>query len=61
MQWGGATKAWNSATVIGTLVGFGLMTVAFAGIQVWQGEKASLVPRILKRRVIAGVCVFVFL
>ncbi|KAF9887633.1 hypothetical protein FE257_009726 [Aspergillus nanangensis] len=60
MQWGGATKAWNSASVIATLVAFGLLTLAFAGVQLWQGEKASLVPRILKRRVIAGVCVFVF-
>ncbi|KAL4867995.1 hypothetical protein BDV12DRAFT_186274 [Aspergillus spectabilis] len=60
MQWGGATKTWNSADMIGTLVGFGLMSVAFAGMQIWQGEKASLIPRILRRRVIAGLSIFVF-
>lgn len=61
MQWGGVTKAWNSADVIGTLVGFFLLIIAFSGVQIWQGEKASLIPRIFKKRVIAGVSIFVFL
>ena len=61
MQWGGVSKAWNSADVIGTLVGFFLLVIAFAGVQIWQGEKASLIPRIFKKRVIAGVSIFVFL
>lgn len=61
MQWGGATKSWGSGAVVGTLVAAGVLTVIFVGVQIWQGEMASLVPRILKRRVIYGICTFVFL
>ncbi|RFU34012.1 hypothetical protein B7463_g2269, partial [Scytalidium lignicola] len=36
MQWGGASKAWNSSDVIGTLVGFVLLTALFICIEIWQ-------------------------
>lgn len=61
MQLGGITKPWNSADVIGTLVGFGVLILAFAIMQIWRGEQASLIPRILRRRVVAGISTFVFL
>lgn len=61
MQVGGTSKAWSSADVIGMFVGFALLVLCFIAVQIWQREKASIVPRILKTRVVAGVCMFVFL
>lgn len=61
MQWGGTTKAWNTPHVVGTLVGWCLLTIAFVVVQWLQGEKASLVPRLIKGRIVAGVSMFVFL
>ncbi|OQE34804.1 hypothetical protein PENCOP_c015G07905 [Penicillium coprophilum] len=60
MQWGGITMPWNSANVIGLLVGFGLLTLALVASQFLQGERAALAPRLIRPRVIYGVCVFVF-
>ncbi|KAM3516796.1 hypothetical protein NHJ13051_009571 [Beauveria bassiana] len=60
MQVAGTSKAWNSSKVIGLFVGFGLCVFCFIGVQIWQGERASIVPRILKTRIIAGICTFVF-
>ncbi|KAM0664321.1 hypothetical protein ACQRIU_006904 [Beauveria bassiana] len=60
MQVAGTSKAWNSSEVIGLFVGFGLCVFCFIGVQIWQGERASIVPRILKMRIIAGICTFVF-
>ncbi|KAK2764510.1 hypothetical protein FQN54_009205 [Arachnomyces sp. PD_36] len=59
LQWGGLTKAWNSPTVIGLLVGWLLLSVCFAANEWWQGDRALVVLRILKVRSIAGVCGFV--
>jgi hypothetical protein len=61
MQWGGISKPWSSPDVIGTLVGFGIMTILFGVVQWRSGERASLVMRLLKQRTIAGLCTFIFL
>jgi MFS transporter, DHA2 family, glioxin efflux transporter len=61
LQWGGVTKSWNDSTVIGTLIGFGLIMILFIFIQWWNGERAILVGRILKHRPIYVSMVFVFL
>jgi len=29
LQWGGVAKPWGSADVVGTLVSFGVLTIAF--------------------------------
>ncbi|KAI9706192.1 MAG: hypothetical protein M1820_004953 [Bogoriella megaspora] len=51
MQWGGITKSWANSTVIGTLIGFGLITIAFIVYEYTVAHKvALLVPPILKRR-----------
>ncbi|TKA81270.1 hypothetical protein B0A49_00224 [Cryomyces minteri] len=52
LQWGGVSKAWKSADVIGTLVGFSLLFIVFIGVEYWQGDRALLVPYLLKKRVI---------
>ncbi|KAE8143181.1 major facilitator superfamily domain-containing protein [Aspergillus pseudotamarii] len=50
VQWGGITRPWGSSEVIGCLVGFIVILIAFAGTQWWQGEKAMAVPRLLLKR-----------
>lgn len=61
LQWGGVTKGWKSADVIGTLVGFVLIMLAFVGIEYFQGSRALLVPHILRKRVVYMGCIVSFL
>ncbi|KAL8948042.1 MAG: hypothetical protein Q9222_005734 [Ikaeria aurantiellina] len=61
LQYGGITKSWNDSTVIGLLVGFGLLVVAF-GVNEWfQGERALIQRRLLKIRIIWVACLYVIL
>lgn len=50
LQYGGSAKPWNSSTVIGLLVGFVLMVVAFIILEMIQGERAMLPTRLLRHR-----------
>ena len=61
LEWGGVTKAWSSADVIGTLIGWILLTIVFIGIQIKNGERALLVVRLMKNRTVASCCTFIFL
>jgi len=61
LQWGGITKSWGSADVIGTLIGFILLGIFFVVIQWKQGSRGIVVPRILKQRTIAACSAFIFL
>ena len=61
LLWGGVSKSWKSPDVISTFVGFGLITIVFVVIEYLQGERALLVPRIMKQRVVCVGCVVSFL
>jgi hypothetical protein len=61
MQWGGVVKSWGSAGVVGTLVGSVVLFVTFLAVEWYQGERALLLPSILKNRTIAHGCAFSFL
>ncbi|RYO84160.1 hypothetical protein DL766_006521 [Monosporascus sp. MC13-8B] len=61
LEWGGVSKAWNSGDVIGTLVGWILLAVAFGVVQWALDERASIIPRILTQRHIGGGSAFMFL
>ena len=50
LQWGGTEHPWNSPTIIGLFVGFGVMAIIFVGIQLWKGDKGTLPPRLFKNR-----------
>ncbi|KAE8383845.1 major facilitator superfamily domain-containing protein [Aspergillus bertholletiae] len=50
LQWGGQTKPWHSATIIGLFVGFGLLAVLFVAIQYWRKERALIPLRVLRQR-----------
>ncbi|TVY17154.1 MFS gliotoxin efflux transporter gliA [Lachnellula arida] len=60
LQWGGQSKAWNSSDVIGTLVAFSLLLIAFCAIEWYQGERAMLLGRLLKDRTISVGMFFIF-
>ncbi|KAK8092864.1 MFS general substrate transporter [Apiospora kogelbergensis] len=61
LEWGGVSKPWDSADVIGTLVGWCLLVVAFGIVQWTLEERASIIPRILIQRNVAGGSAFMFL
>ncbi|KAK1493568.1 major facilitator superfamily transporter [Colletotrichum cuscutae] len=52
LQWGGHQHPWNSSTVIGLFVGFGLMIVAFIALEWYQGERAMIAPRLISDRTV---------
>ena len=60
LQWGGVTKAWDSADVIGALVGFVLICIAFAVNEYFAGEFALILPRLVKRRQLLVVYIYTF-
>lgn len=52
LQYGGSTHPWNSSVVIGLLVGFVLMLIAFCILELVQGERAMLTPRLMRKRAV---------
>ncbi|KAI1347435.1 major facilitator superfamily domain-containing protein [Xylaria sp. FL0043] len=52
LQYSGVTYAWNSSVVIGLLVGFVVISLALIAAEIWQGERAMLTPRIIKKRTV---------
>ncbi|TVY39773.1 MFS gliotoxin efflux transporter [Lachnellula occidentalis] len=61
MQWGGVVEKWSSANVVGTLVGCIVIFIAFIAWEWYQGERALLLPSIMKQRTIIHGCAFSFL
>ncbi|KAH8586190.1 major facilitator superfamily domain-containing protein [Bisporella sp. PMI_857] len=60
LQYGGQTKAWGSSDVIGLIVGSFAIFVTFVFWEIYQGERAMVVPRIFKQREIWVSCIFQF-
>jgi len=50
LQYGGVAEAWNSSHVIGLLVGFAVIFAVFVGWEYYQGERATITPRLFKQR-----------
>jgi MFS family permease len=61
VQYGGVAYAWNSSVVIGLLVGFAGMVVAWAALQYFQGERSMIPPRLISDRTNWVMCVFAFI
>jgi MFS family permease len=61
LQWGGISKSWKDSSVIGTLVGWVLLSICFVVLQWWNGERAIIVPRLVKERTNYIGMMFVFL
>ncbi|KAL2176181.1 major facilitator superfamily domain-containing protein [Thermothelomyces heterothallicus CBS 202.75] len=60
LQWGGTEYAWDSSVVIGLFVGFALMAVVFAAIQIWRGDRGTLPPRLFKNKDVVCAMFFAF-
>lgn len=60
LQWGGSKYPWDDARIIVLLVLFGVLISIFVGVQLWQGDNATVPPRILKQRSMAGASWFAF-
>ncbi|KAE8448022.1 hypothetical protein EG329_009945 [Mollisiaceae sp. DMI_Dod_QoI] len=58
LQDGGVTRPWNSSVVIGLLVGFVLIFVAFGVVEYLQKDRALLLPRLMKDRTMLVCCAF---
>ncbi|KAK1241014.1 hypothetical protein MKX08_000988 [Trichoderma sp. CBMAI-0020] len=52
LQWGGITKHWSDSQVIDCLVGFMLLSIAFLIIQYFQADRAIMVGKLYKRRIV---------
>jgi predicted small integral membrane protein len=59
LQWGGSKYPWSDGRVIGLFVVFGVLLIVFVGIQIWKKDHATVPPRLLKNRTVAGACWFV--
>ncbi|KAJ7476933.1 major facilitator superfamily domain-containing protein [Mycena galericulata] len=60
LQWGGTQYQWNSGRIIALLVVFGVLILAFIGIQICAGENATVPKRIFKQRSIMSGAWFSF-
>ena len=49
LQYGGQTHPWDSSVVIGLLVGFVAILLAFVFWQIFQKERAMIVPRLVSQ------------
>jgi len=50
VQYGGQTHPWNSSTVVGLLVGAVVIWIVFGVWEYFQGERAMLMPRLMRQR-----------
>ncbi|OKL58655.1 hypothetical protein UA08_06334 [Talaromyces atroroseus] len=58
LQWGGSKYAWSNSRIIGLFIGFGLIIILFAFSQWKLGDRATLPPRILKKRSVWSASIF---
>ncbi|KAI9699110.1 MAG: hypothetical protein M1836_003299 [Candelina mexicana] len=57
LQWGGSTYHWNDSRVYGCIIGFGLILAIFIGLQIKQGDRATIPTRIfLRQRTVFTSC-----
>ena len=61
LQWGGSTYAWSTPLIIGLLVAFSVLFIAFIVAEVLSPATAIAPMRIVLNRSIAGSMVFMFL
>ena len=61
LQWGGSTYSWSAPRIIGLLVTFSVLFIAFVIVEVVTPETAMAPTRVVLNRSIAGSMIFVFL
>jgi hypothetical protein len=60
LEYGGQKRSWNSSLVIGLLAGAMLIWSAFIIWEVFQGDRAMLMPRLLRQRSVYQPSIFQF-
>lgn len=60
LQFGGTVYPWSNWRLILLLVLFGVLIIAWLGIQYWKGDTATVPPRMLKQRSFAAASWFNF-
>ncbi|PKX97734.1 MDR family MFS transporter [Aspergillus novofumigatus IBT 16806] len=60
LQFGGTVYTWSNWRLILLLVLFGVLIIAWLGIQYWKGDMATVPPRMLKQRSFAAASWFNF-
>ncbi|KAI4729939.1 MFS general substrate transporter [Aureobasidium sp. EXF-10728] len=60
LQYGGQTHSWKSSQVIGLLVGFVVLVAVFVLWEIYQKERAMIVPRLFLERYVWVGSVFMF-
>lgn len=61
LQWGGTTYPWSASRIIGLLVTFAVLFVAFLAVEVLMPETAMAPTRVTLNRSVGGSMVFMFL
>ncbi|KAI1381779.1 putative MFS transporter [Hypoxylon crocopeplum] len=60
LQWGGAQESWNSATIIGLLVGSFVLLLIFVAWEIRKGDEAMIPGIVVGRRTVALSTLFSF-
>ncbi|RAQ56910.1 MFS multidrug transporter [Aspergillus flavus] len=60
LSWGGADYPWDDRRIIGLIVGFTALILVFIVVQWWKQDKATVPPRLIKKRDIWGTSIFSF-
>lgn len=60
LQWGGTEYPWNNIRIVALFVIFGVLILAFLYVQHWQGENATVPPRIMSNRSVWSSSLFGF-
>lgn len=59
LQWGGSKYPWGNGRIIALFVIFGVLLIAFIAVQIWKQDNATVPPRLIKQRSVAGACLFI--
>ncbi|KAL1623283.1 hypothetical protein SLS56_008388 [Neofusicoccum ribis] len=60
LQWGGTKYGWGSTRIVALFMTSFVLFCCFVGIQFWKQDNATLPPRIMKKRSVAGAVFFSF-
>ncbi|KAL3470057.1 major facilitator superfamily domain-containing protein [Aspergillus californicus] len=60
LQWGGAEYPWTNWRIIVLLAVFGALMLAFAAVQYWQQDRATIPPGLIASRDVWGPIMFAF-
>ncbi|KAJ7485872.1 major facilitator superfamily domain-containing protein [Mycena latifolia] len=60
LQWGGSKYPWKSSRIIALFVVFGILISIFISVQLWKQDRATIPPRILKKRSIWSSAMYSF-